>query len=166
MQPNTFVKHGMTKMVAGSVVHPELSGLRLVLAFAQEYASDKKPTFDQYPLYDVLDKKWNVAKREIKAWFAERSGFKLGNLKNTIVQSDIQLVHALVYDKDGNLDTKALTTAVKKLVEMAKYERASVHVSTLLTEAVPQLTEMLQKQAIEQGVSVYYYTNDVPPQTK
>jgi hypothetical protein len=40
---------------------------------------------------------------------------------------------------------------------MAKYERASIHVSTLLTDSIPELQESLTKELVENGVSVYYY---------
>jgi hypothetical protein len=158
MQPNPFARYGATKLVQGSVVQPELSGLRLIFSPCIEWASDRKPSFDGLPLLDLMAKKWPQVKVELKGWFAERVGFKLGSLKNTITQSDVQVVHALVFDKDGKLNEKALTTCLKKLVEQAKYEKASLHVSSLTTEAIPQLTDMLQKQAIEQGVAVYYYT--------
>ena len=63
----------------------------------------------------------------------------------------------LVQDKTGKVDQKALQTAIKKVSEKAKYEKASVHVSTLLTSAIPELQDLLIKGLVEEGVSVYFY---------
>jgi len=40
---------------------------------------------------------------------------------------------------------------------MALYERASLAVSTLLTEAIPELHDLLTKELVEYGVSVLFY---------
>ena len=46
---------------------------------------------------------------------------------------------------------------MKKVCTSAKYEKASVHISTTLTEAVPEIIEMCQSELIDNGVSVYFY---------
>jgi hypothetical protein len=40
---------------------------------------------------------------------------------------------------------------------MAKYERATVHVSTLLTDSVPEMTDLLKTQLVAEGVAVSLY---------
>jgi hypothetical protein len=40
---------------------------------------------------------------------------------------------------------------------MAKYERSTVHVSSVLVEAVPEISDLLTSELIEQGVSVSFY---------
>jgi len=83
--------------------------------------------------------------------------FKLGAVKDIAVQSDVWLMNMLVLDKDNKLNDKALLTALKEVCKVAKYERASVHVSTLLTTAFPQLQDLLTTNLVEQGVSVFFY---------
>jgi hypothetical protein len=40
---------------------------------------------------------------------------------------------------------------------MAKSEKASVHVSSLLVGLLPELTALLDETLIKNGVSVFYY---------
>jgi hypothetical protein len=54
-------------------------------------------------------------------------------------------------------DAKALGECLKKVAALAKYEKATVHVSTLLTSAVPELNDLLTEQLVNNGVSVYFY---------
>lgn len=151
MEPNKFVTHGKTKVINGSILSPELGSLRLVLAPCSE---DGKPASE---LHKLLGKKWKSVAVDLKGWYSEHIGFKLGATKNTAVQSDTWVIHCLCYDKDNKLDEKALAACVKKLEDMAKYEKASVHVSTLTAASMPGLADMLSKQLVEKGISVYYY---------
>jgi ABC-type Zn2+ transport system substrate-binding protein/surface adhesin len=40
---------------------------------------------------------------------------------------------------------------------MAKYERATVHVSNILTDAVPEINDLLTTELVDQGVAVCFY---------
>lgn len=151
MQPNTFVTQGKTKVVNSSILSPELGNLRLVLVPCSESG---KPDTD---LHALLNKKWKSVAAELKGWYANHINFKLGNIQSTAVQSDTWVLHTLCRDKDGKLDEKALAACVKKIADMAKYERASVHVSTLTTAAIPELVPLLQAQCLDKGMAVYFY---------
>ena len=61
------------------------------------------------------------------------------------------------YVTNLNTDVKALEECVKKVCDSAKYEKASVHVSSLLTKAVPELTDLLNTHLVKNGVNVSYY---------
>jgi hypothetical protein len=147
-----FATLGKSKVITGSILTPELSGLRMILVAAKE---DGKPDSD---LYKLLDKKWKVASVDLKGWYAEHRDYKLGNLRPTCLNSDTWLMHALFLKKDGTVDEKALATCVKKLGEQSKYEKASIHVSTMLTDAFPQLPELLKTHCLDNGVNVYFYS--------
>lgn len=156
MQPNKFVTQGKTKVVLGSILSPELGNLRLVLVPCSE--SGKPDT----ELHALLNKKWKPVVAEYKGWYSHHINFKLGNIQTTAVQSDTWVVHALTYDKDGKLDEKALASCLKKLAELAKYERASVHVSTLTTNALPELPDLLTESMVNNGIAVYFYEEANP----
>lgn len=151
MQPNLFVTQGKTKVVHGTLLSPELGNLRLVLAPCGESG---KPDTD---LHSLLNKKWRSVAAELKGWYANHINFKLGNIQTTAVQSDTWIVHSLCFTKEGKLDEKALEACVKKLADMAKYERGSVHVSTLTTNAFPTLTTLLNTHCVSRGIAVYFY---------
>ncbi len=151
MSENKFVTQGKTKLVKGTILTPELGNLRLVLVPCSEKGDAKSD------LYDLLNRKWKQARAELKGWYSNHINFKLGNIQSTAVQSDTWVVHCLCEDKDGVLNEKALAACIKKVADLAKYERASVHVSTLVTSKVPQLSELLVKELLEKGTSVYFY---------
>lgn len=148
---NKFSTQGKTKVVKGTILTPEMAGLRMILTAAPESG---KPEDE---LYQLLDKKWKNAKAEFKGWYQHHVNFKLGNIHETAVQSDTWIVHLLFVKKDGTVDAKALDTCLKKLAEKAKFERASVHVAKVLTETYPTLEALLQTALIEKGITVYYY---------
>lgn len=151
MSPNKFVTHGKTKLVKGSILMPELGNLRLLIVPCSETG---KPDGD---LYSLLEKKWKTAKAEFKGWYAQHMDFKLGSVHTTAVQSDTWLLHCLCIDKNDKVDAKALAACVKKVASMAKYERGSVHVSTLVTDQMPEIMDMMNTEMIEKGTSVYFY---------
>jgi hypothetical protein len=63
----------------------------------------------------------------------------------------------LCQDTDLSTQADALKTCLKEVCKMAKYERATVHVSSVLVDAVPEITELLNTELVEQGVSVSFY---------
>lgn len=154
-QSNTaklFQQQGRVKVINGSILAPENAGLRFVLNVANMVGKAEGP------LYPLFDKKWPTVKKEVKGWFNARDGkYKLGAVNTTAVQSDTWVLNLLCQDADLQTSTDGLTTCLKEVCKMAKYERASVHVSTLLTGALPELTDQLTKELVENGVSVYYY---------
>lgn len=148
---NKFAVSGKMKIVKGSILQPEGSGLRLILVAASESG---KPDSD---LYGVLDKKWKAAKVELKGWHAVHTTFKLGSVKEVAVQSDVWLMNMLCLDKNGKVNDKALFTCLKEVCKVALYEKASVHCSTMLTDTFPQLQGLLKEHLVEKGVSVFFY---------
>jgi len=148
---NKFITPGKAKQVNATILAPENAGLRLVLnAVGQHGKFESK-------LDGVLTKKWSKVREDYKGWYATQHNFKLGWLNNTAVSSDTWVVNMLVEDKDGKLDATALQLAVKKVAELAKYEHGSVHVSTILTAAIPALQPLLVTHCIETGINVYFY---------
>lgn len=150
---NRFQQQGKTKIIKGSILAPENAGLRFVLSVANLAG---KP--DDNPLYPLFEKKWKKVREEARGWYATKTGaYKLGAVNTTAVQSDTWVIHLLCQDVDQHTDSPALESCLKQVCKMAKYERATVHVSTLLTDAVPEMTELLKTELLEQGVSVYFY---------
>jgi hypothetical protein len=146
-----FIAQGKTKVVNASILSPENAGLRFIINVVGQ---DGKFTS---PLSLILAKRWSKVKEDNSYWFATQMNFKLGALNETATASDTWVISMLVQDKNGKVDSKALQTAVKKLGEKARYEKASVHVSTLLTSTIPELEGLLVTNLIEQGTSVYFY---------
>lgn len=147
-----FQQPGRVKVIQGTILAPENAGLRFVLNVANMVGKVDSPV---YPLFE---KKWPTVKREVKGWFNARDGkYKLGAINTTAVQSDTWVLNLLCQDADLTTQTDGLKACLKEVCKMAKYERASVHVTTLLTDAIPELQEALTKELVENGVSVYFY---------
>ena len=109
-------------------------------------------------IHPLFDKKWKKVKEEAKGWYNTRTGaYKLGAVNTTAVQSDTWVIHMLCQDAELKTDTTALQNCLKEVCKQAKYERATVHVSSLLVNAIPELSDLLTKELVDQGVSVCYY---------
>lgn len=149
---NKFQQPGRVKVVKGSILSPENAGLRFVLNVTNMLGKTESP------LYPLFEKKWPKVKQEAKGWFNTRTGtYKLGAVNTTAVQSDTWAIHMLCQDEDLKTDRDGLEKCLKEVCKMAKYERATVHVSTLLTDAMPELSELLNKELVDNGVSVCFY---------
>jgi hypothetical protein len=149
-----FLQPGRTKVIKGSILSPETAGLRFVLS-----VTNLKGNPDNNPLYPLFEKKWKKVREEARGWYVNKTGdYKLGAVHTTATQSDTWVIHLLCQDDNQKTDASALEKCLKEVCKTAKYEHASVHVSTLLTDAVPELTELLKTQLLEQGVSVYFYS--------
>jgi hypothetical protein len=149
---NAFQPQGRVKVIQGSILTPHDAGLRFVLNITNTAGKAESP------LYPLFDKKWARVKSEAKGWYNTRTGaYKLGAINQTAVQSDTWVIHLLCQDDELTTSTDGLTVCLKEVCKLAKSERASVHVSTLLTDAVPELTDLLQKELVEKGVAVSYY---------
>lgn len=149
---NQFQPKGRVKVVEGSILAPHNAGLRFILSVTNTVGKTENP------LYPLFEKKWPKAKQEAKGWFNTRDGkYKLGAVNSTAVQSDTWVIHMLCQNEELATQSDALKACLKEVCKMAKYERATVHVSTLLTDAVPDLTELLNSELVENGVSVSFY---------
>lgn len=149
---NRFQPLGKTKLVKGSILTPENAGLRFVLSVNNTAGKSENP------LFPLFDKKWKQVKSESKGWYNTRTGaYKLGAVRELAVQSDVWVINMLCQNDNIVTDVKALEDCLKKVCAMAKYERATIHVSTLLTDAIPELQGLLGEQLVKNGVSVYYY---------
>ena len=149
---NPFQQLGRVKVIQGSILSPQNAGLRFVLNVNNMAGKAESP------LYPVFDKKWPKVKQEAKGWFNTRTGaYKLGAVNTTAVQSDTWIVHLLCQDDKLQTDVKALAVCLKEVCKMAKYERATVHVSNILSDAVPEVNALLTTELVNQGVAVCFY---------
>ena len=150
--PNKFLNPGRVKVVQGSILTPENTGLRLVLNVANMRGKAEGP------MYPLFDKKWRQVKTEVKGWYNTRTGaYKLGAIHQVSVQSDVWLVSMLCQNEELQTDLSGLKTCLTAVRKLAQYEHATVHLSTLLTETIPELTDLLQSELVDQGVSVSFY---------
>lgn len=151
-EQSRFQQAGKVKVIKGSILAPENAGLRFVLNVNNMAGKAESP------LYPVFEKKWKKVKEEAKGWYATKTGaYKLGAINTTAVQSDTWVYHLLCQKEDLTTDVNALKECLKKVCASAKSEKSTVHVSTLLTKHIPELTDLLNKELVEKGVSVYYY---------
>lgn len=152
-QPNKFQQPGRVKTIKGSILAPENAGLRFVLSLNNLAGKN-----EGNPMLPIFDKKWPKVKAESRGWFATRTGaYKLGAVNTTAVQSDTWVIHMLCQGEDLQVDTTGLAKCLKEVCKMAKYEKATVHVSTVLTNSVAELTNLIKSELIDQGVSVSFY---------
>lgn len=150
---NKFQPQGKTKLIKGSILAPENAGLRFVLSI-----NNTRGNPDGNPLLPFFDKKWKQVRADSKGWFATKTGaYKLGATNTSAVQSDTWVIHMLCQNDDLAVDAVGLEECLKKVSASAKYEKATVHVSTILTDAVPELVSLLNKHLVDNGVSVYLY---------
>lgn len=149
---NSFQQQGRTKFLKGSILTPETAGLCFVLNVANKAGKLESP------LYPLFDKKWKRIKEDTKGWFTTQPGtYKLGTIHDIAVQSDVWVITLLCQDENLKTDKEALNNCLKKLCTLAKYEHATIHVSDLLLNLIPELKESLTNQLLKNGVSVYYY---------
>lgn len=147
-----FQQPGRVKVVQGSIVAPQNAGLRFVLNVANMVGKAEGP------MYPLFEKKWPTVKREVRGWFTTRDGkYKLGAVHTMAVQSDTWVVSLLCQDDELQTSDDALRTCLKEVCKSAKYERATVHVSTALTDALPSLQTLLNEELVSEGISVNFY---------
>jgi hypothetical protein len=153
---NKFQVQGKTKLIKNSILNPENAGLIFILSTANLAG---KP---EGALMSIFDKKWVKVRQEAKGWFATKTGaYKLGAINTTAVQSNIWVTHMLCQNEDLSIDVKAVEECIKKAASSAKYEKASIAVSTLLTDAIPELGELIKKYMLDEGISVSFYEEPV-----
>lgn len=148
---NKFAVQGRTKLITGTILMPELAGLRLIVVPCSEVG---KPDTD---LHKLLDRKWQIISKDLKGWYSHHMDFKLGSISTTAVQSDTWAVHTLCFDKLGKLNEAALVSCMKKLSALALSEKASVHISVHLLDTVPSLKDLVGPWLLEKGIHTYFY---------
>lgn len=149
---NQFQPAGRVKVIQGSIIAPHNAGLRFVLNIANMSGKAESP------LYPLFEKKWPKVKQEVRGWFNTRTGaYKLGAVNTVATQSDTWVLSCLCQDEEFKTDLKALESCLKEVCKMAKYERATIHISTLLVGTIPELTDLVNTHLVEEGVSVSYY---------
>ena len=147
-----FQTPGRVKVIDGSILAPHNAGLRFVLSITNTAG---KP---ESPMYPLFEKKWKKVKEEAKGWWSNKTGkYVLGAVNTTSTQSDTWVIHMLVQDDDLKTSVPAVETCLKEICKMAIYEKATIHVSNVLTSFIPELQDLLTKHLVENGVSVNYY---------
>lgn len=147
-----FQKKGTLKVINGSILTPNNAGLRFVLSFTNTAG---KP---ESPLFNLFDKRWKQVKTEARSWYVNKTGaYKLGAVNTTAVQSDTWVVHLLCQDDNLNVNLPGLETCLKEVLKMAKFENATIHVSSLLLKSAPELKDLTNKYFVENGVNVVFY---------
>lgn len=151
---NKFQPQGKVKLINGTILAPEHAGLRFVLSI-----NNLSGRTDDHPLYPIFEKKWKKVKEEAKGWYATKTGaYKLGAINVTAVQSDTWVIHMLCQDETLQVSEKALEDCLKQVCSKAKYEKASVHVSSVLLDTIPSLKDNLIKHLMSEGVSISIYS--------
>lgn len=147
---NKFIQKGKFREAKSELVAPENSGLRFVLN-----PIDVKATFTNSVNLKVATK-WKKVREEGKAWYANQSGFKLGELQSVAVQSDVWVLNLVLLSDKGESSKTSLESSFKKAAAMAKYEKASIHMSSEMMEYAG-CEELATKYFIDEGVNVYLY---------
>lgn len=149
---NRFQTTGKTKTVKGTILNPEMSGLRLILNFVNMAGKAEGP------LYSIFDKKWARVKQEVKGWYATKTGaYKLGAINSVATQSDVWVVNCLCQDAQLKVDVVGLQKCLKEVCKLAKEEHASLHISNLLVGMCPELVGLISTELISKGLTVYFY---------
>jgi hypothetical protein len=154
--PNKFLKPGKVQTIKGSILTPHYGGLRFVLNIANMAGKVDDP------IYKVFNKKWPKIKIDTRSWWATKTGlgtgaYKMGSIRDLAVQSDIWAITMLARDENLELDLAGLQKCLKEVCKMAKYEKATVACSTILTDEIPELVDLLKQELVNQGVSVSFY---------
>lgn len=154
---NKFQTLGRVKTVNGSVLNPEMAGLRFVLS-----VNNLAGKAEGNPLLPLFDKKWKKVREESRGWFVNQTGaYKVGVINPLAVNSDIWVIQMLAQGKDLKTDLIGLEGCLKEVCKLAHSEKASVHISSILTDAIPELSDLSKKLLVEQGVSVHFYNETV-----
>lgn len=154
---NTFQPVGRTKTVNGTILTPEMAGLRFILS-----VNNLAGKVEGNPLLPIFDKKWKKVREDSKGWFATKTGaYKLGAVSSLAVQSDTWIIHMLCQDEDLKFDLDGLKTCLNNVCKLAKSEKASVHVSELLTLAIPELGTLCADLLVKNGINVYFYSENI-----
>lgn len=147
-----FKRVGKLKNSEGTVINPEAGGLKIILSFSNLNGNSDGP------LFDVLGKKWKQVSKENRMWYINKTGsYKLGAVLSTAVQSDVWVVHMLCQKKDMSVDESALEQCIKQLLILAKSNKASFHVSSILLDIHPKLKDLITDLILDEGFDITIY---------
>jgi hypothetical protein len=148
-----FQQPGRVKTINGTILQPQNAGLRFVLNIANTAGKVDGP------LYKILDKKWPKIKQEVRGSFATKTGsYKLGSIANNLaIQSDVWAISILCQDDKQVTDLEAVKKCLKEVCKLATDEKASVHISTVLTDEIPELEGLVTQELVTNGIAVLYY---------
>lgn len=142
------------KLCGNLLLETETSALKIVLNVCNVSSDKFKPK--QYRTAALLNNRWKKV-AELDRSFSYTRNFKLGEVNTSAVQSDVWVV-SMVCQEEGKTSLDHLKTCLKKVADMAKYERGYVHVSHLLFEDVPELTnDLLKEFFVDKNVNVFVY---------
>jgi len=148
---NKFVQPGRLKIKDETILMPEFVGLRMVFI---PCSSNKK--FDK-KLDISLSKKWPKVKEDFKLWSQSFTNFKLGEISDSALMSDLWVVYGLCKNDEDKVDSAALEKCIKKLSALSKNYKGSLHFSSSSIEEIPELADMIEKELIQNGITVYLY---------
>jgi len=150
-----FAVKGKVKIISGSVINPEMAGLRFILNAVNTAGKTDSD------LENLLDKKWKKVKAEVRGWFVNKTGaYKLGAVNTIAVQSDVWILNMLCKDDNLMMSEKGLEACLAEVAKLAKYEQASVHVSSFLLKEMPNAQELLNKHFSNNGILTCIYDDD------
>lgn len=157
MLNQALIKKGKLKESTNSIFTPEFTNLKIVPVLL---GLNGKPDSE---FYNKMDKIWFRAKPEAKVWYGSRQYFKLGNVKETMVQSDTWVVHCVCKDEKDKLSKEAVVSCFKLLSKMAIDEKASVHLSKFVLDELSSLEDFdlktnIQELFLDKGILVCTYT--------
>jgi hypothetical protein len=154
---NNFQQSGRVKVIKGSILIPQDGGLRFILNVANMAGKVDGP------MYPLFAKKWSQVRAEVKGWYAQKTGLyslddkKPAALLETPVQSDVWIMSMLCQDDKLKTNVKTLEKCLKEVAKRAKFEHASIAVSTVLIDAIPELSELLNEHLVKHGINVALY---------
>jgi len=149
-QFNKFQVQGRVKEVDGSILAPVNSGLKMIIAVCSQTGEYESP------FYNMLIKRYSKVRDDYRSLFINQN-IKLGTIHSTATNSETWVMQLVCLDKNNKLDKKSLEDCITKLLDSAKYEKASLHVSDLLFKDVPSIKKLLMSKSPEAGVNLYIY---------
>ena len=147
---NKFSTPGKFRKAASELTTPENSGLRFILNPIDTKVELKSD------INELIAKKWKRCRDDAKGWYAGRNKFKLGEIQTVAVQSDVWVINLLVTE-GSEVPAESLDSAMKKTGDLAKYEKATVHISDKML-AIANFESLAIKHLIDNGINVYVYS--------
>lgn len=145
------VGYGKLKELKGSITQTQNAGLQFLLNPVNQACN-----LDQ-DLVNELNNKWRNVKGDLKTWYNNPSFYKMGNIRDLAVQSDMWIIHMLCKDKDLKFEDKSLKECLKKVADLAKYEQASIHFSEKTVNEFPKMMDLIEEFFLKKNISVSIY---------
>jgi hypothetical protein len=119
----------------------------------------------------ALSKRWKKPEESYRRWYRSQINFKLGEVQEVRVQSDISVINMIGqkgvgYDEDGNppIRYEAIEKCLTKVAEIAKDNGSGVVAprfgSALSGGSWDKIEELVIKTLIDKGINVTIY--DLP----